>query len=339
MGIGDAGSRAWRWLAAHAIWVLPLVIFGGVVLYAIGIVRPFSPAKVDVAKKSEDVADSWNIGIARLGISPLYPPQEDFFVGDLWAIIVEAKDTGLIGRGIRIAHIDLTEAVKENLKREAEFNKLFDQNASNIEQKLGTEKQLYEIAFPGIALSSAVDDSASSSLSFPVVRSFLGIGASRRNDEVDDLRIPIAETYEAELTKALLTLYSYCNDVETGIRCTERFAKNLLAAAVDERIASDGQDHIDIRLELVTKVYLAKTITHRKIISGRVSLDGRVGPRGSANGKTSEESQSTETQASESGAAIIHSGDEKSELTFDETFPKPLVFGFRAVVVKPTSGG
>jgi hypothetical protein len=139
----------------NAIWAFPLAIFADVVLFSVETIRPFSPAKVPEAK-SEDVANEWNISIARLGISPLYPPQEDFFVGDFWAIVVEAKDTGLIGRGIRIAHIDLSDAIKANSNRESEFNNL----VNPINQKLaqqpdsGGQIHLSEIAFPGIALSS-----------------------------------------------------------------------------------------------------------------------------------------------------------------------------------------
>jgi hypothetical protein len=73
------------------------------------------------------VATAWNEGIARLGILPLYPPSEDFYVGDVWAVLADAAivDSGkqpsqiakggkstLIGKSVRIAYIDLRTQMK-----------------------------------------------------------------------------------------------------------------------------------------------------------------------------------------------------------------------------------
>jgi hypothetical protein len=116
----------------------------------------------------------------------------------------------------------------------------------------------------------------------------------------------------------------------------------LLAAAVDERIANGASDDVEVRLELITKVYRAKTIWHKKILSGHVSFEGKINPYKSAVSGKNDATTGNATAESKDDvnvASILHSGDDKSELTFDETFPKPLVFGFRAIVLKPRTGG
>jgi hypothetical protein len=62
---------------------------GNAIFYILFLVRPFST--IDLGSKSEDIASSWNASISRLGISPIFPPQEDFYVGDIWAVIVDSE--------------------------------------------------------------------------------------------------------------------------------------------------------------------------------------------------------------------------------------------------------
>ncbi|MGO8565328.1 hypothetical protein ACC743_38815, partial [Rhizobium ruizarguesonis] len=50
---------------------LAMVLFAGMSIVRTG-------AAVD-----DSVPKSWNTAIERLGITPLYPPQEDVFVGDV----------------------------------------------------------------------------------------------------------------------------------------------------------------------------------------------------------------------------------------------------------------
>ena len=56
----------------------------------------------------DDIATSWNKGIARLGLLPVFPPSEDLHVGDIWAVVVEdAADPSapLLGKAVRVDRI------------------------------------------------------------------------------------------------------------------------------------------------------------------------------------------------------------------------------------------
>src|ERR1043165_7793107 len=96
-----ARTRFWQGLTALLVISFLLVI-----------VRPF--ARI-ADPEAEDVAVAWNRSIARLGILPVFPPEEDFHVGDVWAVINEAKGgelKPLLGKSVRLAHIDLRDEIK-----------------------------------------------------------------------------------------------------------------------------------------------------------------------------------------------------------------------------------
>jgi hypothetical protein len=96
-----AEIRTWRF------WSIALS--GLVAVYILAIVRPFGGA-VPVLT-SDEVAQQWNESIARLGIQAVYPLQEDFQVGDIWAIVAVAPGKPILGKSVRVGHIDLKQYV------------------------------------------------------------------------------------------------------------------------------------------------------------------------------------------------------------------------------------
>src|SRR4051794_21742581 len=61
----------------------------------------------------KSVAQQWNEAISRLGIEPVYPPQEDIAVGDVFVILTndelnEVEKEPLAGRSMKIWHVDMT---------------------------------------------------------------------------------------------------------------------------------------------------------------------------------------------------------------------------------------
>ena len=199
------------------------------VLYTVLVVRPFSIAQR--GEESAGVAASWNNSISQLGISPLYPPQEDFFVGDLWAVIVGGTEKPLLRQAARIGHIDLTAEIIKSNDNKLQINYLESDNkpatgavAQNHDAGL---VQLSSIAFPGITVSHTMKNGSGPS--------FAGVYfvSSRNGEQYDDIKIPEAKTYGVESVDALLRLYNYCDDKETSVRCTGTFIRNILAALLD----------------------------------------------------------------------------------------------------------
>jgi hypothetical protein len=75
-----------------------------------------------ISQSTPSLEVEWNNTIARLGIDPVYPPEEDLAVGDLLAIVAsdeedpnETKNNKLdaaspiLRRSVKLAHIDLRE--------------------------------------------------------------------------------------------------------------------------------------------------------------------------------------------------------------------------------------
>ena len=68
------------------------------------VARPQEPAPDFTA---EDIISAWNDSIHKLGITAVYPPQEDMMVGDIWAVIVSELHKPMLGKSTRIGHINL----------------------------------------------------------------------------------------------------------------------------------------------------------------------------------------------------------------------------------------
>jgi hypothetical protein len=96
----------------------------------------------------ESVALAWTTAISRLGIEPIYPPQEGIAVGDVFLVIStppkEIQDqipdypAGVFtGRGIKIAHID-----ELSSSPEPQGDLVFADTAFNSEGKVDLQQQV-----------------------------------------------------------------------------------------------------------------------------------------------------------------------------------------------------
>lgn len=64
------------------------------------------------------IAEQWIQAVRQFGLEPVYPPQEDFLVGDIIAVISDdaAHDLSkspLPTRALKLDHVDLTKALDE----------------------------------------------------------------------------------------------------------------------------------------------------------------------------------------------------------------------------------
>src|SRR5262249_28269951 len=156
---------------------------------------PFgAPSKLD----ADDIATSWNRSIARLGISPLFPPEEDFHVGDVWVVIADGEDTPLLGKAVRIAHIDLREEIRNtrsgqpffaDTARYAVDEKARRQDPTETEAPPNGRIFLTLTAFPGLTITHTTRSAGSLGWSIG------GLGTGRDDQYVEEIRIPVAETY------------------------------------------------------------------------------------------------------------------------------------------------
>ncbi|WP_315765170.1 MULTISPECIES: hypothetical protein [unclassified Bradyrhizobium] len=308
---------AYQWGRANIFWIWQAGAFLLALLYTLAVIRPFADEK-DASANLADIASSWNASISKLGISPLFPPQENFFVGDLWAIVSEAPESTYLGKGVRLAHVDLADSVRNEQKNRTDLEDVV--GASQTESAKAGQTRLSMLAFPGVSISRTEDDRAASGLAM------LGFSASRKVNVLDELKIPVAFSYGAEIVDALLRFYAFCGDKSTHIRCTERFARNMLATTLDEKISPNSPDagKFKIRLQLVTRVYLATSILHKQGYDGGTSIIG-------SEGDVSKPGNSADSNARQ----LSHQGGRRSDVEFDEKFERPLVFGFRSAIFLP----
>jgi hypothetical protein len=225
-----------------------------------------------------------------------------------------------VGKGVRVGHIDLSEAIKREQSSRTDFENMFSASSSN-KSTAPPEGQgrFFSLAFPVFSISRNEDRSASSALPL------LGLSSSRKVNSLNELEIPLASTYGADTVEAMVRFYDYCRDERTHVRCTEKFARNLLGATVDERVVGPGEPaaKFKIRLQLITRAYLTSSIVHKQVFGGSAAIEAKAGP------------SSQSGQADTNSTLVHHQGGDSSDLSFDEKFERPLVFGFRSAVFVP----
>ena len=107
MNMTTSDARTWAWRTGiMAASILALVGLGNLVRFFVS-----SPPKLSVAT-------AWNNSVRRLGLNPIYPPQEDLYVGDILAVVKSSDDNysrmdEVFGdHAIKLWHVNMTDALK-----------------------------------------------------------------------------------------------------------------------------------------------------------------------------------------------------------------------------------
>jgi hypothetical protein len=309
------------------------LILGGVLILAYQSFSPQAPVT------STDVALAWNQSISRLGILPVYPPAEDFFVGDLWGVVAETEEAPLLGVSVRIGHIDLRSEMTSDVRSpvfpdtvEVKPGESFRrQQNKEIASSDPNPLSLALVAFPGITIIHDVKSSAT-------VGFRLGsLGASGDNEQVEEIRIPVAETYGAPTVTSLSKLDEFCSNVKTKLACTDNAVRRVLAYAASDRVlaAREGSYLTRLQLRLVTRVFATREIQQRRFQKGVYGAELTVKP-GTEPGKPPEGAPAPGAAAP---AAAIETASGKNvrtdqaEFGIKQVFQRPVVFGYRAVTI------
>src|SRR6266566_6701489 len=117
--------------------------------------------------EGHSVATDWNESVQRIGINPLYPPQEDLHVGDIFAVIKQSDNeypTSVVfgDHAIKLWHVDMTEELKaaynavpvfpRTKERPLHEDDSWDQNESEKLFEPGGKKTLSLLAFPAFSI-------------------------------------------------------------------------------------------------------------------------------------------------------------------------------------------
>ncbi|WP_156398831.1 hypothetical protein [Methylobacterium sp. Leaf469] len=321
-----------------------------IIYFSVFVIKPFD---VKPDPEADDVSTAWNDAIARLGIASLFPPQEDFYVGDVWAVIANTEDTPLLGKSVRIGHIELSPG-KRRFSRP-----LFPDTSPLVKEQEYTKQDPVEItedgadgkirlnltAFPGVTISRTIAKRAS------IAVKYLNFNAGSDDSIVDELRIPVAETYGAPAGESIGALSKWCRNDDTKLFCTDAYTRRLLAFSISDKILNNGAL---IQLRLVTRVFLMRRIEQRRRQGNNAGSIATIEFDGSgvvkpANGKDTDTNSDTGsgseaptvTPAKAPPTYLVLRGQKSNGFSFSaasaldvsilQTFQRPLVFGFRTV--------
>jgi hypothetical protein len=362
----DALGAVAQWLRS---WFWQLLATVALVALAFVLIRPFSEQRDPDAA---DVAAAWNDSIQRLGILPLYPPAEDFYVGDLWAVIVANDDSAqkqqpgrstLAGLATRVQYIDLRQEMQEARQRQPIFSETIEvpkQSASFRKvgsAEIGDTPPTSQIittlaAFPGITITHRTRGTVS--LGYSV----FGFSIGRDNQRIEEIRIPVAESYGVPTVTAIARLNEWCQAPSTAFYCDDEHVRRLIAFSVDNGVLAleNGKYRTRIQLRLVTRVFLTREIQHRRSVVGAGSASGQAGatkpaekpPNGetpTANSPPSLDQRVSDavasaaanpaagTAAGQTNGALSFTAGNGSDIEINEVFQRPVAFGYRAITI------
>lgn len=250
------------------------VVVGGL-LYLF--VTAYSQPSTPVALGADTVSSDWNEAVRRLNIEPIYPPQEDIHVGDIYAAVTRA-DRNFQGKSVKLWHADLSEAIKRTYKNvpifpptkeppgkdgqfwpQAEVSDLFD---------VKPRTSLSLVAFPRYVIRHARQADGGIGASPGLWAKVSGLfAASGSSDDLEELHFPAAETYGVNAVEASAALALFCN--KSPAICSETGVRSMLSMIVgkdvwDPEISKDGKETgrfaMGVELMLVNQVFLTRSI-------------------------------------------------------------------------------
>jgi hypothetical protein len=181
-------------------------------------------------------------------------------------------------------------------------------------------------------------------------------GASQKDNDMVEVRIPFAETYGVPSLLASAALQRYCDDPFTGAVCRDanlrKHLSNVRAGMYDpEEGPETGQKRyaVDVELVLINRVYLVRSIEQTRSL-GRiqsaglrafvdtVSEEAKVVASAASSGDTKAAEQLKALQSvldklkldMPGGVLSLTSGSD-SYFELKQTFPRPVAIGYRAV--------
>jgi len=347
-GVGEYfRSHGWRFLIALVV-----------VLFAVVVIRPFDTVRDPTG---DDVAASWNQSIGRLGIIPVYPPAEDVSVGDVWAIIADSDQTPLLGKAVRVDHIDLKKQILEAAQQPTFAETVESGTGATLARQdryeaapdasKATLIQLNLTAFPGITITHATNAGAAGGTGASG-----WFGAQRQQSQHEEIRLKGTETYGMSPIDAIYILNRWCKDEKTKMLCSDDKVRTILSFTVGDMVlkTKDKSYTTSIALQLVTRVFLAREIQQKRVddsakgggvqagadpSQAASSQSPSAAPVGDSNdaqrvAALAESVTKTLAAGTAMGAKLSVVRSDGLDLSLRETFQRPVVFGYRAVTIR-----
>lgn len=304
------------------------------------------------------VAQQWNEAISRLGIEPIYPPQEDIAVGDVFVLITEdaltdvAKEP-LAGRAFKLWHLDLTQKLEQTYADMYKFPETpdppevgkpwkFSSSSTSVFKPGSPRGDLPLVLFPGFTIAST----RNANLSANAPEWFGGIfGGSAASETTTEVRISAAESYGLPGLVAEAELIKFCEDAVLKVQCTQAEARKQMSIVVGGKIFEQVEDsktkklkpRYSVEIALVSRIFLTRSMytTIRRTGSGSASASSNDVKAGSTTAPGS--GQSVDAAKPESatpnvpGVTSSLQFGNSSVISTVDTLQRPVAFGYRSV--------
>jgi len=239
------------------------------------------------------VEANWNKTIANLGITPIFPPEEDLVVGDILAAVVRDVDIqvnpdvqdvtvdtkmarrALVSRPVKLAHVDVSKELDEaygNLPvfpatigtapSTAGTAPLLRSGVARIFSDAVLLSNVPRAAFPRLKIQGV--DNAAAGLSAGQGSASYGAGSQ----EIEEFELSDVRTYGLPSVVALKVFQKFCAAPETSDVCLEATARKHLEQVAGDEInrkfinvqTQDYQYAIEVQIVMVYRVYLTSSI-------------------------------------------------------------------------------
>lgn len=302
----------------------------------------------------QSVEEKWNVAIRQLGLEPVYPPEEDIEVGDVFAIVSYDSlpengviDSPLANHAVRLWRKNLTAEVEENYRNTYVFSDLFSEGvktrllqANDRTTELSPSDEsvfrlrehrnsLPIVTFPKFNISD------NRSAHFGVLSGILNglhVTAESNSDTKTEVSITKTETYGVPYLVAENALINFCED-EFPSACTDDAIRKVLSTRIGPQIFDIGLDRktskpryrMSVEIGLINRVFLTQDIRTHLVRSAGDRVLAKIGSHadrsrsGLSNKQTKEGKVDQDVAASEIGASAIQTGVEESGAAEDAT--------------------
>lgn len=283
-------ARLAAWLGR---WIVR--VFAGIGLAAVIIVGVQILTRASSQPDAVDVEQRWGDAIRQYGIEPVYPPEEDFSVGDVFVEVVNDADpdpsadtikssSPFRRRSVKIDHIDLRDELTAFYSMIPMFIDATPPAAgAPLTLFKQSEQALPLAAFPDVTASA--EREAGASFFARLFGAFSFAGSSQQQAK---LALRQVEAYGLTNVAAQQALDAYCSKPVTEKNCTEAVARRHVRSiiGVGERAyrqyigANDGKPHyaLELRLFIVSRVYLSRNIVGASRSAGARSGGAALSP-------------------------------------------------------------
>lgn len=267
--------RKW-WRTGLPFFLTVLATLGGV-----WTVNWLSRTNISAGSPQTSIEENWNATIRSMGVSPIFPPEEDLVVGDVLAVVAGDLDPdpiaqadketrrSFVSKSVKLAHINVSPQLDDAYSSLPVFPEAFPADTQSPYRNLVARKfsdavvlgNLPRAAFPRLKIQGINAAAASLAVAEGRAADYASASQNLEEFELSDVR-----TYGLPSVTALALLKTFCES--NGDVCQEATARKHLERVVGPRInnryvnlkSSQSEYAMTVEVVMVYRVYLTSSI-------------------------------------------------------------------------------